>query len=152
MIKGREILITEGGQNIAATTSCEVTLNCEAVPYVPIPGTSEDDGWAHYKYGALSWAVNSSGFYTSDYEMLSRAVSSVLDLQISVAVGTDTQLEGTAVMEEVSVVAEIGTLTKAQLKFRCNDFPKLSSGILLADVTGNVFVKSDNLKLELNGQ
>jgi hypothetical protein len=152
MIKGREILITEGGQNIAATTSCEVTLNCEAVPYVPIPGTSEDDGWAHYKYGALSWAVNSSGFYTNDYEMLSRAVSSVLDLQISVAVGSDTQLEGTAVMEEVSVVAEVGTLTKTQLKFRCNDFPELRNGILLADVTGKVFVTSDNLKLELNEQ
>jgi hypothetical protein len=152
MIKGREILITEGGRNIAATTSCEVTLNCEAVPYVPIPGTSEDDGWAHYKYGALSWAVNSSGFYTSDYEMLSRAVSSVLDLQISVFIGADTQLQGTAVMEEVSIVAETGTLTKAQLKFRCNDFPELRNGILLADVTGNVFVTSDNLKLELNGQ
>jgi hypothetical protein len=49
-------------------------------------------------------------------------------------------------------VAETGTLTKAQLKFRCNDFPELSSRILLADVTGNVFVTSDNLKLELNGQ
>lgn len=152
MIKGREILISEGGQNIAATTSCEVTLNCEAVPYVPIPGTSEDDGWAHYKYGALSWAVNSSGFYTNDYEMLSRAVSSVLDLQISVAIGADAQLEGTAVMEEVSIVSEVGTLTKAQLKFRCNDFPELSSGILLADVMDNVFITSDDHKIELNEQ
>lgn len=126
-MKGRDIKVYLGAAAIAASVGCEVTLSSSLVAYTPIPGTADDDGWAHYKYGALSWNISNSGFYTQDYTYIDTLVSSGENVAVDVAISDTLHLTGDAAITEVSLSGDIGSLAKTSIKLKCNDFPTIET-------------------------
>lgn len=126
-MKGRNIKILLNSTAIAASVGCEVTLASSLVSYTPIPGTADDDGWAHYKYGALSWNISNNGFYTQDFSCIDTLVTSGENVAVEVSLSDSLSLAGDATITEVSLAGDIGSLAKTSIKIKCNDFPTIET-------------------------
>lgn len=129
MIKGNDIVLALDGTAIAAATNVSVTLSRRAEDYTPIPGTTEDDGWAHYRPGALSWSLSHDGLFVdaTASQLLQRMAEGDLECAAVVTIGSDFTLSGTVHLAEVSMQAEVGTLSKVTAKIVCDDFPTLTA-------------------------
>ena len=125
-MKGNDIVLSIDGTAIAAATNASIELSQEAEEYTPMPGSTDDDGWRHYRPGHLSWNVSHDGLVTEDAEdLLSAIYSDDDDITLTLTMGTNHSLTGTAKLSEVGIVAQVRTLAKMSAKFNCNDFPTL---------------------------
>lgn len=126
MIHANDIRLTiNADERIAASTAVIVELHQSLRQYVPIPGTEEDDGWAHYQPAELSWSLSADALLTDDFTWI-RELAITQSQSVNVRVGDDTHsISGTALLSEVTTQGEPRKLAKFTAKFSCNEFPRI---------------------------
>lgn len=108
MLKGRDVrlVVTTGAVGaVAAQTELQLEMTKEVVPVVPLPGSAEDDGWAHYECGQVRWGVQNGSFVTTNDKMMNMAVSGGR-LSIYILVGSFGAIYGTAWVTAAQVDAQ----------------------------------------------
>lgn len=123
MIWGDDVLIKIGGEIIALQKSCTMNASVEMTEVVPLPGSDEDDGWAHYERGEESWTVSNDSFLTIN----DRAMALGIDgdaVTVEIGVGA-LKLTGTAVVKKVKMTAQHKTYATVSLSLDGEDLPTL---------------------------
>lgn len=121
-MKGIDIRLLLDNTAIAAATNVSIEMTQDVEQYIPIPGSADDDQWAHYRAGNRSWSLSHDGFYTSDYTTLMNAAltgSGQFTANIDLP---RWNIIGTVHLTELSIVAQHKALTKCSAKFVCDDF------------------------------
>lgn len=109
MINGRKIILSIDGDAVAMQTDCTVSASVGKVQVVPLPGSADDDGWAHYERGAVEWSVENTSFLVPADKLVALGTGGT---RVSVTIAADGyELAGTGVVKKVAV--------KAQYKSHC---------------------------------
>lgn len=125
-MNGTKIILKFDGAVIAASKSATVTLNQDADEYSPLPGSSQDDGWAYYRPGRLSWNLGNEGFFTDASKTQIDAIIPQVDKGFNTLILIDTlRFQGVVRCEKLSIKMPTGNLCKLDVDFIGEDFPEL---------------------------
>lgn len=113
MILGDKIVVSIDGEVVALQTSCKVTAKVGSVEVVPLPGSADDDGWAHYEPGQISWTVSNDSFLAIGDKLVKLGVEGTR-VAVSVDIWYKT-LSGNAVVDSVKVTAQNKAYCKVSL-------------------------------------
>ena len=131
MTKGRNVTLSLQGLGVpAAATSYDFSMSQQAVPYTPLPGTDEDDGWEHYRGGEIEWSINGDMFYTSDISLFQRAVNlnPAVSVVMAVNLGSDyLRIVGDAIITSLKINAAVRSLAKMSITMDGSDTPSLEN-------------------------
>lgn len=124
MMNGKNIILSFGGRPIAASVQASISLRQEAEEYSTLPGTVDDDGWARFRPGRLSWGLGNEGFYTDQNEDFVKEEIMYSDSRMGVDVNLDDliRLEGFAHCEKMSIDFKTGNLSKLKIDLVGDDF------------------------------
>ena len=122
MVRGNEVLVKLDGQIVAMQTDCELNAAVEMVEYVPLPGSDEDDGWAHYVQGGRQWSVSNNSFLTVSDRVVSKGIAGS-KVDVVMLIGDD-EMTGKAVVESVDIDAQHKTYAKVSLGLAGEDWPR----------------------------
>lgn len=126
-MKGNDVKLIVNDTPVAAATNCAVELSQQLEAYTPLPGSTEDDGWMHFRPGLLAWNISSDGFFTDDaQDVIEQMCASGSAVDVEVTLGSSLSLLGDALISEVGVIGEVQSLAKLSIKLTCNNFPSLS--------------------------
>lgn len=113
MILGDKVVVSIDGEVVALQTSCKVSAKVGSVEVVPLPGSDDDDGWAHCEPGQISWEVSNDSFLAIGDKLVKLGVEGTR-VSVSVDVWYKT-LTGSAVVDSVKVTAQNKAYSKVSL-------------------------------------
>lgn len=114
MIHGGKIVLSIGGEAVAMQTDCTVSATVGKVQVVPLPGSADDDGWAHYERGSVEWSVENSSFLVPADKLVALGTGGAL---VAVTIAADGyELSGTGVVASVSVKAQYKSYSKVDIE------------------------------------
>lgn len=114
MIHGGKIVLSIGGEAVAMQTDCTVSATVGKEQVVPLPGSADDDGWAHYERGAVEWIVENSSFLVPADKLVALGTGGA---RVTVTIAADGyELSGTGVVASVSVKAQNKSYSKVDIE------------------------------------
>lgn len=118
------VTVSLDNETIAQSRDCTISFQQEVVEYNPLPGSIEDDGWAHYRCGNLSWSLSNNGLYVKDsaIEILDEDKTYVTEVYF----GSTAKISGNTKLSNISINAQVGSLAKMDMSFECDEFPTLT--------------------------
>ena len=123
MILGDNVLVKVGGKIVAFQKSCKLSLTVEMNEVVALPGSVDDDGWAHYERGQTSWQVSNDSFLSvGDVSMSMGLVGDEATVEMSVG---SRKIEGEAVVNQVKMTAQYKTHATVSMSLMGEDFLRL---------------------------
>lgn len=116
MIHGGTVVLSIDGEVVAMQTDCTVKASVSPVESVPLPGSPDDDGWAHYEVGAVAWSVENSSFLVPADKLVALGTGGAR-VSVSIDAGGYT-LAGSGVVEKVSVKSQNKSFCKVAIEIR----------------------------------
>lgn len=124
-MNGKNITIKIDGYVIACSTGANIVLRQEVEEYNPLPHTSQDDGWARFVPGELSWDISNNSFYATGTDLISRIVDAEEYAEATIQLSPTFILEGNVMIKDVSLEASCSNIARMDASFIGDNFPTL---------------------------
>jgi len=125
-IKGSNVILKIGGVAVAAQTEAQLQAEVEMVQVVPLPGSTEDDGWARFERGARVWGLTNNSFLQSDDTIVASLLGTGARGTAEISVGSS-KLSGGFAVTSVSVAANHGASAMVQIQLEGESWPTLTN-------------------------